>query len=483
MRDGATSFVKVLDFLWYCFKLCLIVGVMFMIVTNTLVNSGKTVIENNWTEYRCSPLVMPFANRFGRDTQKNAMDCLFTSFKASFGLLMKPLQYIMSIVQDTMKNQHNSMNLFRAILKPIRIFFMSATKKFYDLINHFTGMSVYLFAKIRDILRRMGSTFQLTLYSLQGIQMMIQSIWDGPVGEISRDWGYALDAISSFFCLAPGTKIRIADGSIKLVENLQIGDSIHDGNGITRVTGIVKTSSRNVSLYLYRGVVISGNHLVCYKDYWYRLKECPGATLISNKGDFTYLYCPITDSHQIQLDNGVLVRDFEEVSVPILERDIISTSLQYLNQSNNIQFTDEELINVNDQPGFTGNSLITMFDGSQKPISGIKIGDRLTHGNVLGIAYFKPSYSLIEINPTTYCTRRQIILDKTEEKHEWKLANLVNPTPHTDISGVQEYCYSLITTNGIYQVNQVWASDLLDGLPSSEMNAIERKIQVYLNNS
>ena len=171
MSGEVSGIIEALDYAWYCTKMVVLVALMFWIVTKTYLNSIKTLVQDNWTQYRYNPAVMPFARHFGRDPGKNAMGYLFTSFKGSFGFLMKPLQYIMKIIHDTMAKHHQSMNLFRAILKPIRIFFMSATKKFYDMINNFTGMSVYLFAKIRDTLRRMGSTFQLSLYSLQAIQL------------------------------------------------------------------------------------------------------------------------------------------------------------------------------------------------------------------------------------------------------------------------------------------------------------------------
>jgi hypothetical protein len=477
MKRESPAVFKALDFGWYCVKLCVLVGVMVMIVFHTFINSGKTVIENNWTKYRCSPMVMPLANKFGRDTGKNAMNCLFVSFKTSFGFLMKPLQYIMKIIHGITLKHHNSMNLFRAILKPIRIFFMSATKKFYDVINHFTEMSVYLFSRIRDILRRMGATFQLTLYNLQAIQMIIQSIWDGPVGEISRDWIYALDTIKSFFCLAPDTEIRLLDGSIKSVDRLHIGDRIYDGSQATTITGMVVTDITKVKLYHYRGETMSGNHLVWDHNRWKRVHQCEEATTATNKKQFTQLYCPITHSHQLQLNSGVIIRDFEEYSNQSFENITVSNSLRYLNQT---RHTKPVMASM-DQPGFTGKSLVTMKDRTQQPISEIQIGDQLLRGYVLGKACFRPYYSLVDLGNGFRCTRRQIILDTTSPSPEWKLAGQSTHSDYTTDTSQVPLCYSLITTTGIYQVNQTWASDLLDGLPSSEINAMERKIQSYLN--
>ena len=479
MSGEVSGIIKALDYAWYCTKMVVLVALMCWIVTKTYLNSIKTLVQDNWTQYRYNPAVMPFAHHFGRDPGKNAMGYLFTSFKGSFGFLMKPLQYIMKIIHNTMAKHHQSMNLFRAILKPIRIFFMSATKKFYDMINNFTGMSVYLFAKIRDTLRRMGSTFQLSLYSLQASQLLIQSIWDGPVGTVSRDFAYALDAIRHFFCLAPTTLVRMADYTTRRVDQLQIGDYIYDGDGITCITGMVKTEASQVPLFRYRGECMSGTHSIYVDRQWYRVQDCPDALSLPHDDSITTLYCPLTTSHRLQLASGLIVSDFEEVRCPQLERYHLDISMRYLNPMSNV--TNLPNILPTDQPGWSENTPVLLSDGTYQKISQLQIGDRTRHGKILGVVRFIPQEPVVQLGPEMYCTGRQLIQDTTLTKSSWHLANQFNKARrpcHRD-----RVYYSLITTSGIYQTAHYLAGDVFDGLPAHHVTQIEQRITEHLNAS
>ena len=48
-----------------------IIAVFIGLYIANILAIGKKNIEKNWPIYRCSPLVMPFANMFGHDTMKN----------------------------------------------------------------------------------------------------------------------------------------------------------------------------------------------------------------------------------------------------------------------------------------------------------------------------------------------------------------------------------------------------------------------------
>ena len=55
-----------------------IIAVFIGLYIANILAIGKKNIEKNWPIYRCSPLVMPFANMFGHDTMKNFTYCIQT---------------------------------------------------------------------------------------------------------------------------------------------------------------------------------------------------------------------------------------------------------------------------------------------------------------------------------------------------------------------------------------------------------------------
>ena len=54
-----------------------------------------------------------------------------------FDFLMKPFQYIIRIIQKIIKGLMGDIDAFRTLLKPIRLFILNATQKFYDTLNNF----------------------------------------------------------------------------------------------------------------------------------------------------------------------------------------------------------------------------------------------------------------------------------------------------------------------------------------------------------
>ena len=74
--------------------------ITFVSILGFLVLSvNKQYIIDNWSVYRCNPLVMPFAGYFGFNSSENMVGCLNVSFNSYFGLLIRPFQYMIDIVK------------------------------------------------------------------------------------------------------------------------------------------------------------------------------------------------------------------------------------------------------------------------------------------------------------------------------------------------------------------------------------------------
>ena len=151
------------------------VGILTLIVIGIIIyvfikKGGQQYIAE-WTLHRDKPSVIPIAGLFGKDTQQNLQGGIYAKFKTNFSFLIQPIQYIINLITKILGNLINSMNIFRTILKPIREFFTNAATSFYDKINSFSIMIVYSFSKMRNLLRRLSSSFRLVLYTLQSIQL------------------------------------------------------------------------------------------------------------------------------------------------------------------------------------------------------------------------------------------------------------------------------------------------------------------------
>lgn len=105
-------------------------------------------------------------------------------------------------------------------------------------------------------------------------------------------------------CFLSGTKIEMGDGSIKNIEDINLGDITKGGIVYTLLMGLVS------EIYLYKGVYVTENHAVLEEGTWKRVKDT-GAELV--EGVFT-VYNINTENHRI-FSNGVEFADFDETDL------------------------------------------------------------------------------------------------------------------------------------------------------------------------
>lgn len=292
---------------YYSFNIFLLI-LLVLIIVYILIKRGKKFVVHHWNEYKCSPLIIPIAGLFGKDTAKNAKMCFFTTFKYFFSYLMKPLQYIIAIIQKLLKNLFVNLDAFREFLKPIRLFIKNAAQVFYEKLSNFTLSITFSLSKMRNILRRMSSSFRLTLYTLEAIQFSIKSLWDGPIGKVSRSWAYSIKPVKKFFCLHPDSLILRRDGKYMKISEIRIGDILYNK---TKVLGIISLKVDNQLMINFHGRYLSSSHLIYdnSKNRWYRVENLPNL----RKKYTGLLYCLQTDNNHIYLDRNIIIRDFEEI--------------------------------------------------------------------------------------------------------------------------------------------------------------------------
>ena len=62
---------------------------------------GIKNVQENWPEYRCNPMVMPFAGTFGHDAGQNFTYCIQTMQSDYMGVLLQPINYAMSVTNSS----------------------------------------------------------------------------------------------------------------------------------------------------------------------------------------------------------------------------------------------------------------------------------------------------------------------------------------------------------------------------------------------
>ena len=106
-------------------------------------------------------------------------------------------------------------------------------------------------------------------------------------------------------CFLPDTAITMADGTEKPVKDVDIGDKVAEG-GKVFATGKFLVEN----LYDYKGIKVSGSHMVNEEDKWTRVEDSKQGKSLGDDEHIVYVFG--SENRRI-LINGILFTDYFEV--------------------------------------------------------------------------------------------------------------------------------------------------------------------------
>ena len=133
-----------------------------------------------------------------------------------------------------------------------------------------------------------------------GVGSAIGMAVGGPVGGVV---GGVIGRV--FGCFLPNTKVTMSDGTTKDIIDINLNDNIEIGGRVFAHAKFLITD-----LYDYKGVKVSGSHMVNEDNKWLRVEESKLAKSLGNKEHTVYTLG--TDNRRI-LINNILFTDYFEV--------------------------------------------------------------------------------------------------------------------------------------------------------------------------
>ena len=152
---------------------------------------------------------------------------------------------------------------------------------------------------IIDLIGKTIGIMTTLLYMLDGSIMTMQSTWNGPPGQIVRALGK---------CFHPNTSIKLKDGTVKFMKDVDLGDILEDGSV---VESIMKIDNKKEKLPLYKikqaginntDIYVTGSHLIYDEQFkkFIQTKDYSKAILSQNI-QTDWFSCLITDTHHIPI--------------------------------------------------------------------------------------------------------------------------------------------------------------------------------------
>lgn len=406
---------------------------VFTVFSYCKVMQTKEDIASDWGNQRCKPQNMAFAGLITKPegtsafqyTKDNFQFCVQNILTNIAGYSLQPFQYMISGITNLFLSMTNSIQQTRNVTNNIRNNFRIFGEDIFNRILNFIIPLQKMVISLKDIFQKIQGTMTGTLYTVLGTYYTLQALmgailelivkllvtlvviivglwvvpftWPAAASMSAVFLGISVplaiivyfmsevlhvksSAIPKLRCFDKLTNIKLYDGNVKHIKDINVNDILFDGS---YVTAKIKVTSQDLNMYNLNGVVVSESHIVKYLNDWIPVKQHPHSILIHNYNE-PYLYCLNTSNKQIIINEHIFT-DWDEVygdNLDILLKKYKSTE----NIHKNVDF------------GFDKNTPIRLQTKTVR-ISNVNIGDTTaSDGIVYGIVELANDINLLVSN-------------------------------------------------------------------------------------
>ncbi len=269
--------------------------------------SQVSEIKANWPLYRCNPMYMFLAD----DIEGNLAFCTKSSQSNFMTRLLQPfaiiLGYLINIIRGFMGDSQN-------ISDPVN----DIRKIFSYSLNTFFGMFTNLFTEFQVINTGIKDLVTKTTNNMTSLINItdenIKTITSKENGQIGKSLGK---------CFHPETKIKLQNGTIKCIKDIDLGDILEDG-AIVEIVMKIDNKKEQIPLYKIKqsgvnneDIYVTGSHLVYdpSSKLFIPVKNYIKSE-ISKDFHSDWFSCLITNSHNIKIGSE-LFWDWEDHAIKL----------------------------------------------------------------------------------------------------------------------------------------------------------------------
>lgn len=289
---------------------------LFMV---NILSVGITNIEDNWPTYRCNPVVMPFAGMFGQDAAQNFTYCIQTMQTNYMDILQQPITYNLDVIGNLGSSLTDDINSVRAFIDDLRNYITEIIQNIFGVFLNILIEFQRLLMMIKDMVGKLSGIMMTLIYTLSGAVTTMESTWNGPPGQLVQ----ALQGL----CFHPETMIRLADGSVTSIKDVDVDYKLkhleeHDAPvviSVMKLSNKKQDGSFREEMFVLKGenqsdIIVSGCHLVWDRTRFVSVREF--ITKYPEKGQKSHiktdiLYCLITTTHTIPIGEYIF-HDWED---------------------------------------------------------------------------------------------------------------------------------------------------------------------------
>jgi hypothetical protein len=193
------------------------------------------------------------------------------------------------------------------------------SSEFYDVEDVlYDSNSNQTDVKPKDLIGKTIGSMVAVMYIMEGSITTMKSTWNGPPGQLVRSLGK---------CFHPDTNIKLKNGNITKIKDINLGDILENGSVVQATMKIDNTDINTYEdLYIIKNggvdnedILVTGSHLIYNDGVFIPVKEYKDAIKSDIKTDV--LSCLITSNHKIQIGNKIFW-DWEDHFIKICPKRI-----------------------------------------------------------------------------------------------------------------------------------------------------------------
>ena len=260
-------------------------------------------IKDNWANYRCNPLFMPFTGLFGYNTSENFEFCMGKIFSTHSAESMDSIGSVFGSFSTILTSVFGSINSLRNTIATLGGGINVVFQEFTDRITMF-----FFTLRMNAIrLKMMFGRIYALLFSVMYMGM-------SGISGMSSFTNTFLFSFLDTFCFPGSTEIMVKrDNSLKMtpIKDIKIGDILLPGK--CTVTATFSFYAKGQPMVKLGNTVVSTNHYVLHEGCAIKAEDHPMAVSCGVWDSEDYLYCLNTDNHIIPV--GLLqFLDYDETS-------------------------------------------------------------------------------------------------------------------------------------------------------------------------
>ena len=167
----------------YISQSVIIVVIFILLNVSNLLAVGVKHIKNNWSLYKCNPMVIPFAGIFGHDPQQTFLDCQGNYNMNFMQYLMEPLKYLTSNIGNIGTDIGDQVSGLVNLGGSTNIGLLNIFTNIYGVATNLLVEIQLIILALEDSFKKIIGILVTFLYLLKGIEYAIPSALLTPPGE------------------------------------------------------------------------------------------------------------------------------------------------------------------------------------------------------------------------------------------------------------------------------------------------------------